>query len=114
VHRFRLRTLLLLYFRPMQTSPRFAYSFPKIGKGTFSPHRSVPRLIFGRAAPTSHQASGLGIAPVQHPNPADLLEIPPTPGLEVRSFCHGERRCEAREKVAVALAFPALASPRRF
>ena len=25
------------------------------------------------------------------------LEIPPTPGLEVRRFCHGERRREARE-----------------
>src|ERR687890_81747 len=28
-----------------------------------SPLRSVPRLIFGRAAPTSHQASGLHFAP---------------------------------------------------
>ena len=33
------------------------------------------------------------------------LELPPTPGLEVRRFCHGERRGKAREKVAVVLAF---------
>jgi hypothetical protein len=32
------------------------------------------------------------------------LEIPPTPSLEVRRFGHGERRREAREKVAVVLA----------
>jgi hypothetical protein len=34
----------------------------------------------------------------------DRLEIPPTPGLEVRGFCHGERRRKAREEVAVVLA----------
>jgi hypothetical protein len=33
------------------------------------------------------------------------LEIPPAPGLEVCRFCHGERRREARKKVAVVLAF---------
>jgi hypothetical protein len=32
------------------------------------------------------------------------LKIPPTPGLEVRSFCHGERRRKAREEVTVVLA----------
>jgi hypothetical protein len=32
------------------------------------------------------------------------LKTPPTPGLEVRRFCHGERRREARKKVAVVLA----------
>jgi hypothetical protein len=32
------------------------------------------------------------------------LEIPTPPGLEVCSFCHGERRREAREEVAVGLA----------
>jgi hypothetical protein len=32
------------------------------------------------------------------------LEIPSTPSLEVCGFCHGERRREAREKVAVVLA----------
>jgi hypothetical protein len=32
------------------------------------------------------------------------LEIPPTPSLEVRRFCHGERRRKARKKVAVVLA----------
>src|SRR5215208_300786 len=48
----------------MRTRPRFAYSVPKIGKGPFSPLRSVPRLLSGRAAPTSHQASGLRFAPV--------------------------------------------------
>src|SRR5215218_2408933 len=37
----------------MRTSLRFAYSVPKIGKGSFFPLRSVPRLIFGRAAPPS-------------------------------------------------------------
>ena len=30
--------------------------------------------------------------------------IPPTPGLEIRSLGHGERRREAREEVAVVLA----------
>jgi hypothetical protein len=33
----------------------------------------------------------------------ELLEIPSTPGLEVRSFGHGQRHREAREKVAVVL-----------
>jgi hypothetical protein len=33
------------------------------------------------------------------------LKIPPTPGLEVRGFCHGERRRESRKKVTVVLAF---------
>src|ERR671921_887473 len=37
--------------------------YPRSGKDP-SPLRSVPRLIFGRAAPTSHQASGLHFAPV--------------------------------------------------
>jgi hypothetical protein len=32
------------------------------------------------------------------------LQIPATPSLEVCSFCHGERRREAREKVTVVLA----------
>jgi hypothetical protein len=32
------------------------------------------------------------------------LELPPTPGLEVRRFGHGERRRKAREKVAMVLA----------
>jgi hypothetical protein len=32
-----------------------------------------------------------------------LLEISATPGLEECSFCHGERRREARKKVAVVL-----------
>ena len=32
------------------------------------------------------------------------LEIPPSPGLKVRSFRQGERRREAREEVAVVLA----------
>jgi hypothetical protein len=48
----------------MRTRPRFAYSVPKIGKGSFSPLGSVPRLLSGRVAPTSHQASGLRFAPV--------------------------------------------------
>src|SRR5215204_496650 len=34
---------------------------------------------------------------------ASSLEIPPTPGLKVRRFCHGERHREARKKVAVVL-----------
>jgi hypothetical protein len=33
------------------------------------------------------------------------LKIPPTPGLKIRRFCHGERRRKARKKVAVVLAF---------
>jgi hypothetical protein len=33
------------------------------------------------------------------------LKIPPTPGLEVCGFCHGERRREACKQVAVVLAF---------
>ena len=33
-----------------------------------------------------------------------MLEIPPTPGLQVRRFGHSERRREAREEVAVVLA----------
>jgi hypothetical protein len=32
------------------------------------------------------------------------LKIPPTPGLKVCRFSHGERRREAREEVAVVLA----------
>jgi hypothetical protein len=32
------------------------------------------------------------------------LEIPPTPGLEVGGFRHGERRRKAREEIAVVLA----------
>jgi hypothetical protein len=32
------------------------------------------------------------------------LKIPPTPSLEVCSFCHGERCREARKEVAVVLA----------
>jgi len=32
------------------------------------------------------------------------LEIPPTPGLEVCGFCHGERRRETRKQVTVVLA----------
>ena len=32
------------------------------------------------------------------------LEIPPTPGLEIRGFGHGERRRVAREEVTVVLA----------
>jgi hypothetical protein len=32
------------------------------------------------------------------------LEIPPTPGLKVCSFGHGQRRRKAREEVAVVLA----------
>ena len=63
VHRYWRGTVLLLSFRPMRTRPRFAYRVPKIGKGSFSPLGSVPRVIFGRAAPTSHQASGLHFAP---------------------------------------------------
>jgi hypothetical protein len=51
----------------MRTRPRFAYSVPKIGKGSFSPHRSVPRLLSGRVAPTSHQASGLRFVPPPMP-----------------------------------------------
>jgi hypothetical protein len=35
---------------------------------------------------------------------ADYLEIPPAPGLEVCGFGHGERRREARKKVAMVLA----------
>jgi hypothetical protein len=33
-----------------------------------------------------------------------VLEIPPTPGLQVRSLGHGKRRREARKEVAVILA----------
>jgi hypothetical protein len=33
-----------------------------------------------------------------------MLEIPPTPGLEVGGFGHGERRTEACEEIAVVLA----------
>jgi hypothetical protein len=32
------------------------------------------------------------------------FKIPPTPGLQVCRFCHGERRREAREEVGVVLA----------
>jgi hypothetical protein len=32
-----------------------------------------------------------------------VLEIPPTPGLEVRRFCHSKRNREASEEVAVVL-----------
>jgi hypothetical protein len=32
------------------------------------------------------------------------LHIPPTPSLEIRGFCHGERRREARKEVTVVLA----------
>jgi hypothetical protein len=32
------------------------------------------------------------------------LDIPPVPCLEVCRFCHGERRREAREEVALVLA----------
>jgi hypothetical protein len=31
------------------------------------------------------------------------LEIPPAPSLNVRRFCHGERRRKARKEVAVVL-----------
>jgi hypothetical protein len=63
--------ILLLSFRLMRTSPRFTHSVPKIGKGSFSPLGPDPRLLSGRAAPTSPQAPGLGMAPVQSSNPAD-------------------------------------------
>ena len=33
-----------------------------------------------------------------------LVRDSPSPGLEVRRFCHGERRRKARKKVAVILA----------
>ena len=32
------------------------------------------------------------------------IKDPPTPGLEVRRFGHGERRCKARKKITVVLA----------
>jgi hypothetical protein len=96
--------ILLLSFRLMRTSPRFAHSVTKIGNGSFSPLGPDPCLLSGRSAPTSHQASGLGIAPVHHSKPANLLEIPPTPGLKICSFCHGESRREARKEVTVVLA----------
>jgi hypothetical protein len=40
--------------------------------------------------------------PSIHPS-AWMSEIPPTPGLEVRGFGHGERRREARGEVAMVL-----------
>src|SRR5215211_8609922 len=61
--------ILLLSFRPMQARSRTTYSVPKIGKGSFSPLGPNPLLPSGRAAPTSHQAPGLGTAPVQHSKP---------------------------------------------
>jgi len=65
VHRSGRRTALLLYLRPMQTRLRTAYSVPKIGKGSFHPLGPDPFLpSSGRAAPLSHQAPGLGTAPV--------------------------------------------------
>jgi hypothetical protein len=64
-HRYSRGTVLLLSFRAMRTRPRTAYSVPKIGKGSFHPLGPDPLLLSGRAAPTSHQAPGLGIAPVQ-------------------------------------------------
>src|SRR5215217_7416799 len=48
-------------------------------------------------------SAGACIASVQRPKPTGSLEIPPTPGLEVCGFCHGERRREARNEVAVVL-----------
>ena len=48
--RSRRRTVLLLSLRPIRTSPRLAYSVPKIGKGSFSPLGPDPCLLSGRAA----------------------------------------------------------------
>src|SRR5215211_8719369 len=61
--------ILLLSFRPMQARSRTTYSVPKIGKGSFSPLGPNPHLPSGRAAPTSHQAPGLGTAPIQQSKP---------------------------------------------
>ena len=50
----------------MRTRPRFAYSVPKIGKGSFYPHRSFLCLLSGRAAPTSITS---GVRPSLCPGP---------------------------------------------
>jgi hypothetical protein len=44
--------ILLLSFRLMRTSPLFAHSVPKIGKGSFSPS-DLPR-VFSQAGPLQH------------------------------------------------------------
>jgi hypothetical protein len=59
-------------------------------------HRFAWKRRFREVAPC--------IASVQSPKPGGWLEIPATPGLKVCGFCHGERRREARKKVAVVLA----------
>jgi hypothetical protein len=70
VRRSSQRMILLLSFRLMRANPRFVHSVLKIGKG-FSPLRGPDPCLSGRVAPTLHLAPGLGIAPVQHSNPAD-------------------------------------------
>src|SRR5215211_2739850 len=105
VRRSRQRMILLLSFRLMRVSPRFVHSVLKIGKGSSSPLRGPdPCLLLRPVAPTSHQAPGLGIAPVQSSKHGGWLVIPATPRFEVCCFCHGERRREARKEVTVVLA----------
>src|SRR5215216_1345305 len=85
----------------MRTSLRFVHSVPKTGNRFFSPLGPDPRLLSGRTAPTSHQASGLGIALVQHSKPvgdpsplssspephraAPYASLPPAPPLPPRA-----------------------------
>ena len=52
VHRSGRRTALLLSLRPMQTRCHTAYSFPKIGKGSFLP--SDLTRVFSQAGPLQH------------------------------------------------------------
>ena len=50
---FKQRMILLLSFRLMRTSPRFAHSVPKIGKGPFSPLPDLTR-VFSQAGALHH------------------------------------------------------------
>jgi hypothetical protein len=50
------------------------------------------------------QGSVLGVCELGARKCYGRLKTPPTPGLKVRSFCHGKRRRKTRKKVTVVLA----------
>src|SRR5215213_9416611 len=90
--------ILLLSFRLMRTSPLFAHSVPKIGKGSFSPPSDLTR-VFSQAGPLRHPLRGPALAQPRSntlsplailisSRPAPLLiEAHPTPSLHQRSPC---------------------------
>ena len=76
VRSFKQRMILLLSFRLMRTSPRFAYSVPKIGKGPFSPLPDLTR-VFSQAGALQHITSGA--RPLALPRPDALSPLPTAP-----------------------------------